>query len=226
MIETSTEHCRRLANYVHIAARWLAIYENVESAAVLSQFWPISTRGQVLVTSRKSAFVIQPANDGIEILPFSIEIGIDYLLRFLRGKPEVSRETSPTDMTPAVKIPPQELTAARTLSEMMGGQPLALTQVASIGFKSHWNLERLLKFYQRNPGRVRGKINSELLHAGYSLSMNTVFLFSFKELSPEAFTLLSVMSFYSPNGISESIFAVKNPDDLPKRLNFLRDEFE
>ncbi|OTA54149.1 hypothetical protein K449DRAFT_439560 [Hypoxylon sp. EC38] len=205
--------------------KWLVIYDNVESSTVLDQFWPISTQGQVLITSRKSAFAVQPANDGIEILPFTIETGRDYLLRYLRRNPEASGGTGSATMNFAAATNPQELKSAEILSQMMGGQPLALTQVASIGFKSHYNLERLLKFYQNNPRRVREKVNSELLHAGYSLYMSTVFLFSFKELSPESFTLLSIMSFCNPNGISESIFAVNSPDDLPESLDFLRDEF-
>ncbi|KAI1131861.1 hypothetical protein F5Y10DRAFT_275238 [Nemania abortiva] len=206
--------------------RWLIVYDNVESSTVLGQFWPISTRGQVLVTSRKSAFAVQPAHDGIEILPFTVETGRDYLLRYLWGRPEASRQTSSATTGHAVKVSHQELKAARTLSEMMGGQPLALTQVASIGFRSHWNLEKLLTFYQRNPQRVREKTNPELLHAGYSLSMSTVFLFSFRELSPQSFTLLSIMSFCNPDGISESMFSVENPDGLPDSLNFLLDEFD
>ncbi|KAI6089597.1 P-loop containing nucleoside triphosphate hydrolase protein [Hypoxylon rubiginosum] len=207
-------------------ARWLIVYDNVESSTVLNQFWPIATQGQVLVTSRKSAFSIQPATDGIEILPFTIEIGRDYLIKFLmRGKPEVGRGKNSAETKLAIGDSLQELEAAKTLSEMMGGHPLALTQVASIGFKSHWSPERLLKFCQRNPKRVREKINPELLHAGYNLSTSTVFSLSFKELSPESFTLLSIVSFYNPNGISESMFAVNNPDDLPERLNFLLDEF-
>ncbi|KAJ8132597.1 hypothetical protein O1611_g1026 [Lasiodiplodia mahajangana] len=204
-------------------AKWLIVYDNVESSAVVKPYWPISTRGQILVTSRKSTLAVQPANDGIEVLSFDGAAGGHYLIRHLRGKPEVTHGIGNASGSTAVEASPQEWGAARTLSEMMGGQPLALTQVASIGFKNHWYMEKLLEFCQQNPQRIREEVKPELRHAGYSLSMSTVFLFSLKELRPQSFTILSIMSFCDPNGIPESMFSAKESDDLPDALNFLLD---
>ncbi|KAI0108877.1 hypothetical protein GGR51DRAFT_558665 [Nemania sp. FL0031] len=207
-------------------AKWLIVYDNAESLAVLNQYWPISTRGQILMTSRKSVFAGPLAKDGLEILPFTTDTGGDYLIRYLRGKPETIYGEGSANMNIAMETSDQELQTARTLSEMMGGWPLALTQVASIGLKRHWNMTQLLEFYQRDPRRVREEISPELLHAGYSLSMRTAFQLSFKELSPQSLTILSIMSFYDPNGIPESMFSAKNLEDLPDTLNFLLDEFD
>ncbi len=205
--------------------RWMLIYDNVESPDVLNLFWPVSKRGTILITSRKHVFAMQPAKGGLEILPFEIPTGAKYILRCLGATIADPEPMNATDFVTKTAIMNKEEIAATKLSEMMGGQPLALTQIVALGFKNWWNAHRLLSIYEKYPRKVREKINPELLHAGYSLSMTTVFQFSFQALTPEAFTILAIMSFFQPEGISEEIFNPEKALNLPSSLEFLHNEF-
>ncbi|KAK0657889.1 hypothetical protein B0T16DRAFT_69624 [Cercophora newfieldiana] len=201
---------------------WLLIYDNVESADVLQEFWPVAKQGAILLTSRKYVFAMQPANGGIEILPFSVDAGLRYVLGIISGQ-----ATGTTSQTPKLDSPKEmstEVEAAQRLSEYLGGHPLALTQASSLAWRRKWPTKKLVEYYQKFPRVVHQKLDPVLLHAGYSLSMSTVFLVSFESLSDGAIRILTIMSFFQPDQIPEDIFVVEEGVDLPPELEFLRDE--
>jgi hypothetical protein len=79
--------------------------------------------------------------------------------------------------------PTEETEAARRLFEYLGGHPLALTQASSLAWRRKWPAKKLLENYEKFPRVVHQKLDPALLHAGYALSMSTMFLVSFESLT-------------------------------------------
>ncbi|KAK0714546.1 hypothetical protein B0H67DRAFT_644396 [Lasiosphaeris hirsuta] len=105
---------------------WLLIYDNVESANVLQEFSPVAKKGPILLTSRKYVFAMQPASGSIEVLPFSVNAGIHYILGIISRQP----------MGTMVQT-----------KEYLGGHPLALTQASSLAWRRQWRAKKLLENY-------------------------------------------------------------------------------
>lgn len=179
---------------------------------MLAEFWPTAKTGTILLTSRKHVFAMQPANTGVEILPFAVDISSEFVLRVVSGRSTARRDDKETE-------------AAKKLSEYLSGHPLALAQACSLGFKNRWNVRKLLVTYEKFPREIHKKLDPVLLHAGYTLSMSTVFLVSFQSLSQEAMKILSVISFLQPDQIPEDLFFVGDEVELPDSIEFLHDEF-
>jgi len=114
--------------------------------------------------------------------------------------------------------------AARRLSEYLGGHPLALTQASSLAWRRKWPATKLLENYKKFPRIVHQKLDPVLLHAGYPLSISTVFLVSFQSLSKDAIMILAIMSFFQIEQIPEDIFILDEDADVPERLEFLKEE--
>jgi hypothetical protein len=99
---------------------------------------------------------------------------------------------------------------------------LALTQASSLAWRRKWPAKKLLENYEKFPRVVHQKLDPALLHAGYSLSMSTMFLVSFESLTQDAITILTIMSFFQPEQIPEDIFTISDDVDIPERFEFLK----
>ncbi|PKY07762.1 hypothetical protein P168DRAFT_322995 [Aspergillus campestris IBT 28561] len=66
--------------------RWMIIYDNAETTELLRDYWPLSgSKGKVLITTRNHLLGFDPADTGIEILPWDTETGSKFLLHLLAG---------------------------------------------------------------------------------------------------------------------------------------------
>lgn len=165
-------------------ATWLLIFDNVEESEELEEFWPLDGPGCVLFTSRdpvakRTTFL---ATSGIDLQPFSSEEASRFLTK-LTGKTGDSK----------------------TVSERLGGLPLALTQMASIINRRDWTLEEFVEHYDREDARkeifqVTDKSNTRL---GYEKNLWSVWAV---EALKHGGTLLNVLSLLDPDGIQEKIF--------------------
>jgi hypothetical protein len=74
--------------------------------------------------------------------------------------------------------------------------------------------------------KIRDAHSSELIHAGYTDAIKTVFITSFHNLSSLASTVLGIISLLAPDAVPESLFSVKPTVKLPDHLHFCHDEFQ
>lgn len=154
---------------------------------------------------------MHPASSSLQIEPFSIKEGVEFLAHLT----EVHGSSDVNDNAPAT-----------ALSTLVGGHGLALTQESSLMFKKKWSISKYLQMYSRYPERVRDAHSLEMMHAGYSDGVKTVFLMSFQSLSPSATTTLGVLSLLAPDGIPEFLFSMNSETTLPTQLQYCTDEFE
>lgn len=195
---------------MNVDSKWLLIFDNAEDPTLISQFWPVSNHGSVLITTRRHIFGIHPTISSIAINSFPAAEGASFILQLF-----------------GISTPnPEDGQAARVLSETLGGHTLALTQAVSLIFKKNWSLAKYLEMHSRHPQKVCDSHSSELIHAGYLDGVKTVFIMSFQNLSPLASTVLGVLSLSAPNAVPESLFLIEPTIDLPDHLHFYHDEFQ
>src|SRR5690242_21078717 len=111
-----------------LGSRWLLIYDNVESKDIINKYWPATTKGRVIITSRKQAFAIQPARGGLELSPFSLALGAKYILDNAGADPNSEADKK----------------SSEELCKTLNGHPLALTQLSALAKRRTWELKRLL----------------------------------------------------------------------------------
>jgi hypothetical protein len=189
---------------------WLLIFDNAEDPELIMQFWPVTDRGSVLITTRRHVLGMHPAATSVPINPFNKDEGAAFALHLLRA-------SSPDS---------EEVGAAKKLSEILGGHALALTQASSLMLKKSWSIVKYLQMHARYPDKVRDAHSRELIHAGYTEGVETVFIMSFEHLSPDTSTVLGILSLLAPEGTPELIFTVEPTVDLPGHLQFCTDEFK
>lgn len=185
---------------------WLLIFDNVEDEEVLSANLPKVGQGDILITCRSELLVesLETSMAIVEVPPFSNDETTQLILQILNKTP-----TSVKD---------DELQATRTLSEQLGGLPLAVDIVArnmkmSPGFKS---VVDFLPYYEKNRHLINKREGSRKLACAKDL--DTVWQIAFESLDTEAqpeadaAKLLSLLCFVAPEAIAEFF--------QPEGLNF------
>ncbi|KAF2836401.1 hypothetical protein M501DRAFT_1018761 [Patellaria atrata CBS 101060] len=114
----------------------LLIYDNVESSDLIRKYWPVANQGCALITARNHNLAYEPAETGIEVLPFDTETGSVFVLHLL-------------SLDIAADVATQESKSAAQLSERLGGYALAISQMAALIHRRSWTIEEFLAIYDR-----------------------------------------------------------------------------
>ncbi|KAL2841628.1 P-loop containing nucleoside triphosphate hydrolase protein [Aspergillus pseudodeflectus] len=169
---------------------WLIVLDDVEDGTVLQDVQlPRNHRGSIIITTRSRL----AAEVGIElpVEPLTPSDGAELLLSLI-GQKEYDRI---------------DRTAALNLSELLGGLPLALSQVARNIRGTSTSLTMCLADFRAVPNLSR-------THGKYDLTLSSTYLLSFKRLSPGSFRLMGVLSVLDPDKIPHvllSEYAVSVP---------------
>lgn len=176
-------------------ASWLIVFDNVEQAGTLEDFWPKEAAGSVLVTCRnplvKNSIYLR--NAGAIVPELSIEEGTSLLLRLTGRGSDVDD----------VKLAPE---VVRTL----GRYPLAIAQMAGVILAREFSFSEFLELYCEERERREMLGISEGQSAAlrrYNQTLGTVW--ALDDLK-EGRALLQVISFLDPDSIPESLLE-KNP---------------
>ncbi|CAG8978830.1 hypothetical protein HYALB_00013204 [Hymenoscyphus albidus] len=103
-------------NWLHTtSARWLLIFDNVNTHNALDDCWPVSTHGAVLVTTQDVLVATLPFDIGLEVNELGVDDGAEFLLH----------------MTPNRKRSEGELNAAHQVTTLLHGLPLPISQMAA-----------------------------------------------------------------------------------------------
>ncbi|KAF4992903.1 hypothetical protein FGRMN_6846 [Fusarium graminum] len=178
---------------------WLVIYDNVVEKKVLQPFWPSSSHGHAMMTTRNPTLALDFASTGIEIASWNAQTGSEFLLFLL--KKEIGK-----DLT-------REGISAYELSKRLSGHAMGLTHMAGLIHHRSVSVTEFIELYMSDPRRIHNDDESEL---------QTLLDFSFKSLDPESCSLLGVLAFLTPDDIPQKLFEMQK-EDLPKHLQFCSD---
>lgn len=158
----------------------MIIYDNAETIGLLRDYWPLSgSNGRVLITTRNHSLGFDPADAGLEILPWDTDTGSKFLLHLLTG--HISAE-----------LLENEAQSAYSLSERLSGHALALSNMCGLIHRRSWSISELVDVYDRSKDFKDG--------------LETVWKLSFENLRPDCAALLSAFTFCAPDSIPQSLF--------------------
>lgn len=168
-------------------ASWLLVFDNADSLSVLDEFWPLTGRGSVLLTSRdpvaKTSFYTE--NCGIDLSKFSLEDTVT----FLRS---LTKSTTDSDNGQALTL----------IAKVLDGLPLGIEQLASIIRRLRVNYADFLHLYEKEGKRLH-EMFPEQEQTKYQHSLATVW--SSQQFSQGSETLLQVLSILDPDSVPESL---------------------
>lgn len=110
---------------------------------------------------------------------------------------------------------------ARAISRVLGGLPLALTQIGGFIAQRRMRLADFLPLYERNRTRIDA---GKPAGTDHEHTLSTVWDMSFSKLSEESTSLLRILALLEPDGISEDVL-LQGAEGLDDFL-FLTDEME
>ena len=171
-----------------VEATWLIIFDNADDPQILPDYWPIQGSGSVLITSRdplsKSIFSTRPS--GIDLEPFNDEDGAALLKRL-------------TDEEDKEQV-------AEDIAQVLGGLPLAISQMAGIIRRQELKLSEFLESY--NDATERAALFGSKFPLGHSVYPHTISsVWVLDSLKPATRIMLQVMAFLDPDCIQESVLA-------------------
>ncbi|KAJ5756952.1 uncharacterized protein N7511_007134 [Penicillium nucicola] len=181
---------------------WLLIFDNIDDVNLLRKYLPCSTHGAVILTTQSSDFQ-QMTTSSIHVQGFvNKKEGAAMFKHYL-----------------ANKQPEPELT--ETISELVGGLPLALAHIAGFVNQTNCSLTEFLKaFEKRNEGaRIWSSERSTTTYQ-YEGSLDAVFDVALGALDNKTRTLLECLAFLDPNGVPEDMIFKEHCDEC---LSFLDD---
>lgn len=100
---------------------------------------------------------------------------------------------------------------------------MALNQIGGFITQRRLPLQDFLPLYERNAAKIDSRKTGI---SGYEHTLSTVWEMSISKLSGDPYTLLNLLPFFQPDGISETILLEGSAlvDDVG--FSFLRDEME
>ena len=163
------------------------VFDNVEKLSMIKDYWPSGMRGSIIITTQNPT-TIHAATESIHLQPMTPAEGSSLIQRYLR------RGDS-------------EKEAAESLSQALGGLPLAMTHFAGYVTKSQCTIQQILNsFHDRAKSSQVWTAESVESASMYTHTLATVWDLAWRRLSSDSKILLEMMSFLDPDGIPEEMF--------------------
>lgn len=166
-------------------ASWLLVFDNADDLDILRDYWPKKCTGSVLVTSRESMTNERAYSGGtcITLSPMALEEAGQLLLQ-LTGQPNNAKN----------------MQLSQQISEILGGLPLAISQMAAIIRRKHLSLGEFLEYYGEDAGKLQSMHVPGLTHPQTVASV-----WAFEGLNPPALVLLKVISLLDADRVQEEL---------------------
>ena len=178
-------------------SRWLLILDNADDLSILREVLPFPAAGHLLITTRDQAPGRLAAR--LEVATLEQDVGALLLLRR-------AGLLAPAD--PLETAQPADLALARTISEELGGLPLALDQAGAYIEETACGLEGYQRLYHTRRAELlkrRGGLGDdhpEPVATTWSLSFEQV-----EQRNPAAAELLRLCAFLAPDAIPEELLS-------------------
>jgi hypothetical protein len=172
---------------IMIDVNWLIIFDNADDVSLLTQYWPSSAHGSIIITSRnsftgKGSF----AGQGIKLVPFDENEGAEFLLSFLDIFPDIS---------------PADKDAAKLISKQFDGLALGLCQAGHFMRNKACLPTKFLDLYPQNCGEIQ-----RLKIPGYTKSVADVWEMSLSILPQDSRDFLDLLAVLDPDSIPIKLF--------------------
>ncbi|KAK4063147.1 hypothetical protein Trihar35433_8942 [Trichoderma harzianum] len=173
---------------------WLVIFDNLNEASAIEDFWPRGGLGSIIVTSVVSDVVFNLNPYVIKVPAFSEEEAIGCFLDQLAldNKDELNKNS------------------AAKINQELGGHPLAIVRVAAFARSCKFRIEECAEQIELalDEARDASPIKN---YDDYLKDISTVWKMSFKKLSekPRAMSLLGMLSYLAAETIPEVLFTPK-----------------
>ncbi|KAK0746923.1 hypothetical protein B0T18DRAFT_466404 [Schizothecium vesticola] len=177
-------------------ASWLLIFDNADDIGLMSEYWPHTGVGSVLVTTRDLEGRNFCLGKGVLLQRLSESNALEFFKARLNKHAEMEQLVDPGFV------------------ERFGGLPLAIVQVASLIRRRQLTTDEFSEAYGsdlRQSGLDQPQASQH--DGGYRHSIFTVW--AFESLDETAQALLNLMSLLDPFRIQESILAGDGVADLP-----------
>jgi hypothetical protein len=176
-----------------IEYKWLLVFDNADEPQRILKYWPCSSVGSVLVTSRASMLDMNLITANCEVDSLDYEEGGSMLLSILGST------VDKTDVT-TVEL-------ARKIAGELDGIALAISQMAGFILKTQMTLEKFLSLYRnKEQAEHLNSGNTSIDHFQYHHTLASVWQMSYERLSRDAYTLLRLIVFLYPDQIPYSLF--------------------
>ncbi|KAJ7214786.1 P-loop containing nucleoside triphosphate hydrolase protein, partial [Mycena rebaudengoi] len=168
---------------------WILVLDNADDLNIdLRPFFPPSTCGNILITSRNPQLCIHAPGAHHRVSDMEEEDAIQLLLR-----------SSAHDLTDENQI------FATDIVKALHYHTLAVVQAGAFISKTG-SLQKYLSIYESNQTRLLSERSTQS-HDEYAWSVYTTWNISFQRLSPTSAQFLRLCSFLHHDGISEAIFS-------------------
>ncbi|RJE22879.1 NB-ARC domain protein [Aspergillus sclerotialis] len=184
---------------------WLLIFDNADDLSILKPVWPGGATGSILLTSRDSNAAFSLASDGCQIKPFDMSTGSAALLNFI-GLDQESQFNKDK---------------ANDITSVLGGLPLALSQIGGFIVQRKVPLQNFLALYERNSTSVDSR---KTMSINYEHTLATVWEMSLSSLTGDSQTLHMILAFLDPDTIYESLLTEGLSHTEDPKLEFIKDE--
>jgi NB-ARC domain len=183
------------------AQNWLLVLDNVEDWPSILHYWPTSAKAQsaILVTAQKQEFRHLTSNSFL-LEDLSIDDGAQLLLA------HVNRDSPLYD---------GELKAAKKITEMFGGLPLAIAHIAGYVSDSPCSLSDFLEITEQRYAYIWDS-DVTVSKAQSKKRLNVVWDVALDELPPDARKLIYTMAFMNPDLMPDAIFLARSDLEDPE----------
>jgi hypothetical protein len=187
--------------------RWLLVFDNADDPEVLRTWWPVSSHGKILVTSRDPG-AAKPSQSlkRVKVNPLSDSESAQLLLSL------VHRSEVGSNGNDALSKP-DDTAIARSLAERLGGLPLAINQVASYILDSDCTLGECEEIYSDISSRNDLLIQqSNTVDTNYEHSLGNVWDLSMSRVRKQnvnSVHLLEILSLLDPDSVPELLLTGK-----------------
>lgn len=167
---------------------WLIIFDNVSDLDVLSDYWPTTGHGSVLVTSRDPLAKLDSytVKQGLDLPPLSSDDTKRMLEKLIRMKTDDSQQE-----------------ALSSVVSKLGGLPLAISSMAGVIRESRMTFTNFLKFWEKDGIIQLEKMQLSSSKTEQATSLATVW--ALDQLPEKTTALLQVLSLLDPDCIPETI---------------------
>lgn len=189
---------------------WLIVFDNVEKREDVAPFFPRTSEGHILITSRESVFQEWGIARGLEVVDFDIDEAVDFLLT----------------RTGRDKVDAPEHAAAVDLASELGNLPLALEQAAAYIAETNAAFSAYLAAFRKRRVSLLEKSGELIAHDTVAVTWAANFE-AVLRASPAAADVLHVSSVLAADAIPFELFfdgarvlgdaiaqALADPDDL------------
>ncbi|KAJ7252013.1 hypothetical protein C8J57DRAFT_1665616 [Mycena rebaudengoi] len=184
---------------------WLLIFDNADDPSIdLFNYFPQSSRGNILITSRNPELYVHAPDSHHRISDMEEEDAVGLLLASAMQPLNTETESLARDIVKAFVLHILAYNFPH-LPKALYCFPLAVVQAGAFIARTG-TLRKYLAVFEQNCAQLLSRVPSQS-HDRYAQSVYTTWDISFKCLGPVAAKFLQICSFLHHEGISEAIFS-------------------